>query len=497
MNVNNLLSIYKPNDPYELLISQIVRIESQPKQELEIRKSAQEKLKSILSDLNSKLSAFDGILDTLTDPLSNPFGTKKATVSDETFFTVAATSKAALGTHKLAVERLAQTDTRLSKEFSETGNSLRSKFNKQQTFKIEVAHPTDTDPDNRIKISVTVDPTGTKDGEILREIADAINQAMDEAVSNGDITSDERAQATVVTTSTGKVRLSLRSGKTGYTYRLDFKDSKNKVLEELELNASQLSTATDGGMVYDVGTDPTDSLLNSKIIVDGLTIYRDGNTLTDVFPGLTITLKKPTTSEQEFTIDTDKEAIKKEIESFIDAYNELQKFIQQKTLVDGEADIRAELAGDTTFTGLRYNLRTELAREVTGQPADAPTLLSDIGITVNRDGTLTLSDEEALFSALEDNQDAVASLFNGTDGYATRLKSRLDAFLGSKGIVNTRIGVIKDRIDRLDTEIKKWEERLSRRESMLREQFAQVQETLALLNGQQATLNSYFINLGF
>ena len=495
--MNDLLSIYKPNDPYELLISQIVRLESKPKQELEIRRNAQEKLKTILSDLDSKLSAFDSILNAFTDPLNDPFGAKKATVSDETFFSVSASSKAALGTHKLSVERLAQADTRLSKELSETGTTLKSIFKKKQTFKIEVAHPTDTNPDNRVKISVTVNPTGTNDGEILREIADAINQAMDDAVTNGDITSDERAQATVVTTSTGYVRLSLRSGQTGYTYRLDFEDSSKNLLNELELNADQLSSDTSGGMVYDVGDSPTTSMLNSKVTVDGLTIYRDGNTLTDVFPGLTITLKKTTTAEQEFTVETDKEAIKKEIEDFIDTYNELQSFIRQKTLVDGEADIRAELAGDSTFTGLRYNLRTELSREVTGQPADAPTLLSQIGITINRDGTLTLSDEEALFSALEENQDAVASLFNGPDGYATRLASRLDEFLGSKGIIKTRIGIVEDRMDRLDTQIQRWEERLSKREELLREQFARVQETLALLNGQQAALNSYFINAGF
>ena len=56
-------------------------------------------------------------------------------------------------------------------------------------------------------------------------------------------------------------------------------DSANSLLSTLEISNSVQSSGTSGGYITDVGTSASDSLLNSKLLVDGLTFYRDSNTI--------------------------------------------------------------------------------------------------------------------------------------------------------------------------------------------------------------------------
>ncbi|SHL02016.1 flagellar filament capping protein FliD [Rhodothermus profundi] len=497
MAVNPLLSVYRANDPYEQLISAILAIESQPKLDLQAKKAEQERLKGVMNDFDSKLSALHSLLKTLTDPLARPFQGKSATTS-ATEFTVTASDQAALGTHTLEVKRLASADTRISKQYTSSGSTLRSFFdtNGAQTFTIRVASPTDTNPNNRVDIQVTVNPTGTTDEAILKEIATAINNAFQAAVDAGTIKSDERAYASVINETSSTARLSLRSGKTGFTYRLEFVDSAAGLLAALELNNNALATGTGGGQVTFVGTSETDSALNSQFVLDGLTLYRDANRVTDALTGITLEFKQVSTAPAEFTVAPDIEHIKAQIEDFIQKYNDVLTYITGKSNIDGVTETRGDFAGDPVFSGLRFTLRNEVVRKVSGQPTEGPHYITDLGITINDDGTLSLTDEDALLQAVRRNPQAVESLFSGNDGIATRLLTRLEAFVATGGIIDQRQDSIETRIRRLNDRIAAFEEQLARREEQLRAQFARVQETIALFQGQQQFLSGFLFGGG-
>ena len=497
MDVNPLLSVYRANDPYEQLISAIISIESQPKLALETKKAEQERLKGVINDFDSKLSALHSLLKNLTDPLARPFQGKSATTS-ATEFTVSANDTAALGTHTLEVKRLASADTRISKQYNSSGSTLRSFFdtNGAQTFTIRVASPTDTDPNNRVDIQVTVNPTGTTDEEILNEIATAINDAFQAAVDAGTIKSDERAYASVINETSSTARLSLRSGKTGFTYRLEFVDSAAGLLSTLEISNNVVASGTGGGQVKYVGTSETDSELNSQFVLDGLTLYRDSNRVTDALAGITLEFKQVSTAPSEFTVTPDAENIKAQIEDFIQKYNDVLTYIAGKSNVDGETETRGDFAGDPVFSGLRFTLRNEVVRKVSGQPAEGPHYITDLGITINNDGTLTLSDADKLIQAVERNPQAVESLFSGSDGIATRLLTLVETFVQTGGIIDQREESIEASIRRLDDRIADFEEQLARREEQLRAQFARVQETIALFQGQQQFLSGFLFGGG-
>lgn len=492
--VSSTFALFKANDPYEILISNILQIESQPKYALEDKKTAQESYKTALSDLDSKISSLHSLLTSLTDAFNSPFDARTASPSSNDYFSVSVTDEAAFGSHSLMVERLATADTRISQQLTASGSTLRSFFdtNGSQTFSIEVASPTDDDPDHRVSVDVTVNPTGTTDEEILQEISDAINSAMDAAVDAGTIEDDDAALASMINETSDTARLSLRSGQTGYANRLDFTDSSGGLLSLLQLNNNAVASGTGGGQVTDVGTSETDSTLNAQFQLDGLTLYRSSNNVTDALAGVTLDLKAVGTTTTDFSITSDTDSIQSQIEDFISQYNEILSFVESKTAVDSDLDIRGEFAGDSTFQSLRFDMRNEIARMVTGQPEGAPTLLTELGIEINDDGTLELTDADALTSALNDDPDAVESLFSGSDGVATRLKNLLDVYIGVDSILDNRIETVEDGISRLGDQIADFDERLAIRENELRKQYAQLQETLALFQGQQQFLGSFF-----
>ncbi len=491
----SVTSLASAGDPYEQLISQIIRLEREPQFELKDRRNEEKRFKAVLGDFDSKLSELHGQLKSFTDPFASPFEARAATGLDEaSAFSVTTTDEAAFGNHAVAVERLASADTRLSKQFQAGGTALRSFFdaNGAQTFTLQVASPTEDDPENRVAVDVTVDPAGATDEEILSEIDQAITTTMADAASDDLIKRAERPGASVVKETSGTARLSLRSGETGFAGRLQFTDSADGLLAALEIDTDAVAAGTGGGQVTAVGTSETDSALNSKFTLDGLTLYRSSNQVSDALDGLTLDLKKAGDPEAAFRIAPDAESIKEDVTAFVDKYNGVLSFIQRKGNIDGEAGTRGDFAGERAFTNLRFNMRNDVVRSVPGQPAGGPSALRDLGIEIGRDGTLTLEDEDALVAAIEKDSAAVQRLFAGDDGVATRLENRLDRFVRAGGVIDNREKSVDRSVRRLDNRIQDWEKRLASRQELLRKQFNELRSAINVFQSQQQFIGGFF-----
>ena len=481
---------------YQQLINSIILSEKSPQLRMEEKKSDLKVYKGVLTDLGSKLSGLNTELKTFTSETSNPFEASTAATADTSAFGVTSGSDAALGTHTLQVDRLAQTDTRVSKQLTSGSTDLETFFNTNgsQTFDIEVASPTDADANNRETISVTVDPSGSTNEEILEEIAASVNTAMANAVDDGTIESNQKAQASVVMESSGTVRLSVRSGQTGYTNRLGFTDSANNLLGAgtLDINASDTDTTTSGGQIYEVGGDATTSKLNSKFVLDGLTLYRDSNAVDDALNDVTLDLQQADSTQYSFSIETDEESIKKDVEAFIKKFNGVQNYLKEKTKVDPEGDSRGAFAGESAIRSLRYNLRNDAISSVPGLPTDAPSTLGEVGIDLQEDGTLELTDADQLIQAATDNPSALQDLFGGENGVATRMFEKIDGYVGAGGIVSDRKETVDSRIRRIDDDIADFDARLERRREQLTEQFARVQRIQQESVSQQQSIAGFF-----
>jgi len=470
-----------------------MRFESRPRDELVKKQGGLNDRKDILSDLDSKLTSLQTKAERLTDPITDYFALHNASSSDPDLFTVSAGAAAELGNHSLTVERLAVSDTRVSKQYTDSSSSFGA-YVADQTFSIGVGHPTDLDATNRESVSVTVaaaDFTGTDDS-VLLAVADAINTAMSNAVLAETIDSDEVVNASVVTEEMGKSRLVLRSAQSGYTYRMDFTDSADSLLADLEVSAAVASSGTAGGYITAVGTGATDSSLNAKFNLDGLTFYRDSNNVTDALSGVNFKLLGTFATTETLTVTADTAGVKEEVQGYLDAYNEALKYLKEQTQINPTSYERGPLADDITYGNILYDLRSYSVSTVSGVTNSDYSKLFNIGIEADDDGYLSIADTDKFEAAVEANSTYVAEIFNASDGIATQLASYLENYVkvggtidGSKSNVDDQLTSLSDRMDLMD-------DILARRESQLRAEFTSLQETMYRLSSQQSFLGSVF-----
>lgn len=166
-------------------------------------------------------------------------------------------------------------------------------------------------------------------------------------------------------------------------------------------------------------TDETGAFVNilreaqpSIITVDGATVTRDTNELTDVIEGISLSLSGISDGAVTLTVSTDSSAVKTAITDFVDAYNALKQYILDQSAVssDGGADEDAVLFADSVMRMLNSTLQT-LINSGSDAASDEITMFSDMGITWTSDGLLELSDETALNDAILSNLDALESFF--------------------------------------------------------------------------------------
>lgn len=465
----------------EGLVLQFMEIENISRKRLVNKQSTLESRKEALSDLDSKLSALYTIADRFTDILADAFSAMSAVSSDADKMAISAGTTSQAGTHDISISRLATNDTRVSKQYSASGSDLTA-LTGDKTFTISVAHPTDTDSNNRVDIVVTVAEsvfTGAADDQAVMDgIAGAIDSAMSAAVSAETITSDEAISASVVQESTDTARMVLRSTKTGSTYAIQFTDTDG-LLAVLELDASGLSTGLNGGHI----TATAD--LTAQFTMDGLSFERDSNTIDDVLTGITLEFKDTTTSTESFTISVDEAAIQEELESFMDAYNAVVEFLIDETSTDGT------FRSDATYRRIKFDLRSILTNAITGALSSDFDRLSDIGIGTRRNGTLFMEDEAELKSALASNTEFVSTLFDSSDGLAVQLKDYIINFTKTSGFINSSLGVIdislRYQSDRIDT----FDDRVLSKGDRFRDSLIRMQAAIFRMQSQSAAFSNF------
>lgn len=484
-----LSSIYGQGS-LQLLIDQYMALEERPRNELINKKGVLNDKKSVFSKLDSKLSALKTKMTYFNDVVFNPFFAKKTVSSDPDKLDLTAEGTAVAGNHSLTVERLAYSDTRVSDQFNSDDSGFGS-FTADETFTISVGHPTDDNSENRVEISVTVtaDQLSDTNANVLQNIADAIDTAMSTAVANEEIDSDEVIHASVVSEETGKSRLVLSSEQTGYTYRMEF--GASSLLDFLNVNNNAQTSGTTGGYVTEVGTGATDSMLNAKFVMDGLTFYRDSNNVEDALTGVTLKLYDTFDTPEQVTIESDADQVREDVEDFISKYNEAIKFLREKTRTNPDTHERGALSGDSLYQNMIADLRNLVSASVTTTTSDDYTLLYHIGIEADQDGTLSIKDTDKFTRALEANALYVSDLFTSDDGIAHRLEDYIDGFVKTGGTIDDNKEQIDNQITSLNDRIKYMNELLDKKEKQYFEEFSKLQETMYILQNQQTFFSSF------
>jgi flagellar hook-associated protein 2 len=226
---------------------------------------------------------------------------------------------------------------------------------------------------------------------------------------------------------------------------------------------------------------------DAQFKVDGIAYARTSNTVTDVFPGITLSLKQAVPGRAvAITSNRPTATIKSTLQDFVSVFNTMKKDL---------AAARTANRGDQGLRSLEQQLSAMLSRAVTSDPAINS--LSDIGVATNRDGSISL-DTAKLDAALAAKPDAVEALLSPTrdatrtaltdPGISGALNMLKDTAIASGGVLAS----VKARLDREGGDIDKARERMEARETVYRDrltrQFGGMDARVATLKATQSYL---------
>ena len=205
----------------------------------------------------------------------------------------------------------------------------------------------------------------------------------------------------------------------GSNYMLMLK-SESGASNEMKVAATSNLATTSGGVGYDYNTTTSNmsqrvSGVDSAFTVDGISMTRSSNSITDLFDGFTVQLKKTTSSAIKLSSEVDLENVQSLIEGYVLTYNEVQQSLSAMSKndeTDNEND--GALIGDSTLRHIQNELRDMSSTAIIGYEG-GPYYLSNLGIKTQRDGQLAF-DAAQLKEQFTYDADAVRAFFSNNLG---------------------------------------------------------------------------------
>ncbi|MGE0791464.1 MAG: flagellar filament capping protein FliD [Sandaracinaceae bacterium] len=423
------------------IISQLMQIERQPITRLEDKKATNNTKVSKLRSLQTKLTALSKAAEKLGDR-PTVLGTKVSS-SSESVFTAKALGGAPVGPSSVHVTRLAKAEKTYSDAF--TAKDQTGLFG-SGTLTIAVGSE---DP-----VDITVEATDT-----LESIATKINS------SGASVTAGVLFDGTTY-------RLRVSGDETGANHAIEFTESGTSL--GLDDPANEVTAAQD-----------------AELEIDGFSMTRHTNTVSDAISGVTLTLKgeSPTATADTLLVERDSDGLKSNVDAFVAAYNDVMKTINAEfSYTAGVAKSASTLSGDATLRSIQGRLRGRVASALGG--ASGPfTTLASLGIKSANDGTLSV-DSTKLEAALASDSDAVADFFSGDSGAG--LTGMMSFFVDDVDVYNastdgalvSKISGLEGRSKDIDKQIDSLELRLTKTEENLTRQYSSLEQIVSGLTNQ-------------
>ncbi|MBI3581487.1 MAG: flagellar filament capping protein FliD [Nitrospinae bacterium] len=171
--------------------------------------------------------------------------------------------------------------------------------------------------------------------------------------------------------------------------------------------ANSASEATSLG-----GSSAYASAVDAALTVDGISIKRSSNNITDIIPGLSMSLTA--LGSGTINLSNDVATTVKNITNFVAAYDSVTSFINAQETYDPTAATQPPLFADSTLQTIQTTLQGVFSGAGTGigNTSNAYGSMSDVGINTNyfQGNTITV-DTNALTQALQANPTALQNLF--------------------------------------------------------------------------------------
>ena len=456
------------------IITELMTLERAPLDRLEAQKEAEAARLTAFKQLDSRLEDLRSAVGGLN--ITSEVRTSKINLSSEDAFS-ASSNGAASGSYDVTVVQLAQMQKTVSVGVSsDTVGGL-------GTGTFMVAGKT-----------ITVDESNNS----LQGLAESINALSEKTGVEASIINDG-------------------SGVNAYHLVLTGQDAQTRFTASSNLVDSE-------GAAIPFGLTETRFAQQAVAFVDGVKVVSDTNTVSGVIPGVTMHLNSvsntsyggtfeagldpwqwadpPRYESTMMTVEPDTEALKEKISTFVSSYNAVMDWISAgyeefgaaaptaEEIEAGAEDILSDVVrGDSTVNGIKRQLQNILSSQI--DTSGSMSVLSQLGISTQRDGSINLNDSD-LNKALSEDFDGVVSLLageNDTDGVMKKFNTKLLEMTGATSGMYAEKQQRYDRaIKRLDTQIARTEPLIDKKEASLRSRFAAMELLVSDMNSQSSFL---------
>jgi len=349
------------------IINKMVSLEARSMDLVEAKKQIEEQKLASFKELKNRLQTFKSVVTTLNT--ESRFIVNKSVFSNNSssdnnkVVDITTTSSATSGTYSLVVDNLATETKIISNGFANTTSELEN---------------------GRVKVT-----SGSASSTITINSTNNSLDGLRLAINNLGL--DVKASFLNDGDDTVPVRLLISGNLTGATGAVTMSYSKDSIYP-----------------VDEISFTTTQEAKNASFSIDGVSISKSSNTVSDVISGAA--LKLQSAGSGTISLSTDTDAITTKVSDFVDEYNEVSLFLNEQLSLDTDTEQTGVLFGNFAVQNLQQIFRSSISSKVTGITG-AYTYLSQIGISTKSDGTLIL-DTDKLSEALIDDIQNVSQLFS-------------------------------------------------------------------------------------
>ncbi|MDR2792840.1 MAG: flagellar filament capping protein FliD [Treponema sp.] len=270
--------------------------------------------------------------------------------------------------------------------------------------------------------------------------------------------------------------------------------------------------------------NPVSIAQDAVISMEGIDISRTTNTIDDILPGITVTVKKPSDAPVRITVEADKETVKDAVITFVGNYNRLMAEINVLTRTDDRiiqelsyltqeeqkamSDRMGTFSKDSTLTQYKNAIQNTVTAPY--PIAAGTTMLAKYGIGTDMrmgGGSYDASrlrgyleiDEKKLDEALEMSLTELQQLFgfdtNGDlivdSGIAYAIESLTRPYVETGGLISIRTATIDSRIKADEQRIAALDKQLAEKEAALRVQYSQMESAYNRMEQMSNSLENF------
>ena len=384
------------------IVSQLLAIDRKPIDKLDKTTASFQAKLTGFGTLKSMLSQFQSAVTGLSD--MSRFQNIKATVADTAIASVNGSSIAVPGTYALNVMNLAQAQKLSAAGQASATDAIGNGAATTLSFDLGTITKGTFDPGTgKYGGGTTFASAGNGVKTITIDATNNTLSGMRDAINKGDL----GVTATIINDGSGT------------PYRLSLSVTGSGVANSLKLSVSG-GQGPSGPLGSLLSQDPagaqalseTVTAQNANFTLDGISVTKQTNVVTDAIAGVTLTLAKASasaTTPTNITIARDTTAVATSINNFVKAFNDINQGLKDAASYDPATKTASILNGEASVRSIQSQLHGALTAPIAGS-AGAFTLLSQVGVTIQKDGSLGV-DSAKLSTALDKNFSSIASLF--------------------------------------------------------------------------------------